>query len=45
LLLRGHDEVAKAALPIEACEMALLRVIHASQLPDPGELARQIVER
>jgi DNA polymerase-3 subunit gamma/tau len=42
LLLRGHDEVARAALPIEACEMALLRVIHASQLPDPGELARQI---
>ncbi|MBB5708876.1 DNA polymerase III subunit gamma/tau [Sphingomonas xinjiangensis] len=42
LLLRGHDEVAKAALPIEACEMALLRVIHASQMPDPGELARQI---
>lgn len=43
LLLRGHDEVAKAALPIEACEMALLRVIHASQLPDPGELAKQIL--
>ncbi|WBY08302.1 DNA polymerase III subunit gamma/tau [Sphingomonas sp. 7/4-4] len=42
LLLRGHDEVAKAALPIEACEMALLRVIHASQLPDPGDLARQL---
>jgi len=42
LLLRGHDEVARAALPIEACEMALLRVIHASQLPDPGELAKQI---
>ncbi len=42
LLLRGHDEVARAALPIEAAEMALLRVVHASQLPDPGELARQI---
>ncbi len=42
LLLRGHDEVARAVLPIEAAEMALLRVIHASQLPDPGELARQI---
>ncbi len=42
LLLRGHDEVARAALPIEAAEMALLRVIHASHLPDPGELARQI---
>jgi DNA polymerase-3 subunit gamma/tau len=42
LLLRGHEEVVRAALPIEAGEMALLRVIHASQLPDPGELARQI---
>ena len=42
LMLRGHDEVARAALPIEAGEMALLRVIHASSLPDPGELARQI---
>ncbi|MDF7776235.1 DNA polymerase III subunit gamma/tau [Sphingomonas sp. AOB5] len=42
LILRGHDEVARAVLPIEAAEMALLRVIHASQLPDPGELARQI---
>jgi len=44
LLLKGHDEVVRAALPIEAAEMALLRVIHASQLPDPGELARQIAE-
>ncbi len=42
LFLRGHDEVAKAALPIEAAEMALLRSIYASTLPDPGELARQI---
>ena len=44
LLLKGHEEVGRAALPIEACEMALLRVVHASQLPDPGELARQIRE-
>ncbi|TPG43095.1 DNA polymerase III subunit gamma/tau [Sphingomonas koreensis] len=42
LMLKGHDEVARAALPIEAGEMALLRVIHASSLPDPGELARRI---
>ena len=42
LFLKGHDEVARAALPIEAAEMALLRAIHASSLPDPGELARQI---
>jgi len=42
LLLKGHDEVVKAADPREAADMALLRVIHASQLPDPGELARQM---
>jgi len=42
LVLRGHDEVARAALPIEAAEMALLRVVHASELPDPGELARRL---
>lgn len=42
LLLKGHDEVARAALPIEAAEMALLRVVHASQLPDPGDLARKL---
>lgn len=42
LFLKGHEEVGRAALPIEAAEMALLRAIHASTLPDPGELARQI---
>ncbi|MDP1026009.1 DNA polymerase III subunit gamma/tau [Sphingomonas sp. KR1UV-12] len=44
LVLKGHDEVAQAALPIEAAEMALLRILHASQLPDPGELARRLAE-
>jgi DNA polymerase-3 subunit gamma/tau len=42
LMLKGYEEVARAALPIEAGEMALLRVVHASSLPDPGELARQL---
>ena len=42
LLLKGHEEVGRAALPIEAAEMALLRVIHASALPDPGELVKQL---
>ena len=42
LLLKGHDEVSRAALPIEACEMALLRIVHASSLPDPGTLAKQL---
>lgn len=42
LLLKGHEEVLRAALPIEACEMALLRIVHASSLPDPGTLAKQL---
>lgn len=44
LLLKGHDEVATAAFPIESCEMALLRVMHAATMPDPGELARLLRE-
>jgi DNA polymerase-3 subunit gamma/tau len=42
LLLKGHAEILTAPSPREAAEMALLRVVHASQLPDPGELARRI---
>ncbi|QUT04114.1 DNA polymerase III subunit gamma/tau [Sphingobium phenoxybenzoativorans] len=42
LLLKGHDEVANAGLPREACEMALLRIVHAASLPDPSDLARMI---
>ncbi len=44
LLLKGHDEVASAAFPIETCEMALLRVMHAATMPDPGEIARLLRE-
>ncbi|MBB3980682.1 DNA polymerase-3 subunit gamma/tau [Sphingobium fontiphilum] len=42
LLLKGHDEVATAIMPIEACEMALLRVVHAASMPDPGDIARML---
>jgi DNA polymerase-3 subunit gamma/tau len=42
LLLKGHDEAARSSLPIEAAEMALLRVVHAAELPDPGELLKRI---
>ncbi|MEC3910944.1 DNA polymerase III subunit gamma/tau [Sphingobium sp. CR2-8] len=44
LLVKGHDEVAGAILPIESCEMALLRVMHAATMPDPGELVRMLRE-
>jgi DNA polymerase-3 subunit gamma/tau len=40
MLLKGHEEIAKAARPAQACQMALLRLVHAASLPDPGELAR-----
>src|SRR5688572_18304511 len=39
LLLKGHDEVRGAPDPLVAAQMALLRVLHASDLPDPGKLA------
>jgi len=42
LLLKGHGEVTTAPMPFEAAEMALLRIVHASTLPDPGELARKL---
>jgi DNA polymerase-3 subunit gamma/tau len=42
LLLKGLAEVHGAAMPLEAAEMALLRVIHASELPDPGALIEQL---
>jgi len=42
LLLKGHDEVAQGHDPAEAADMAILRVIHAGQMPDPAELARLI---
>lgn len=40
LLLKGHEEVRQASLPLECCDMALLRVMHGAAMPDPGELAR-----
>lgn len=42
LLLKGHGEVQAAAHPRDACDMALLRVVHAASMPDPSELARLI---
>jgi DNA polymerase-3 subunit gamma/tau len=44
LLLKGHDEIESAPVPREACEMALLRALYASTLPDPGTLARRMVD-
>ena len=42
LLLKGHDEVRQAPDPLVATQMALLRVLHAADMPDPGKLAKQL---
>ncbi|MBU7579144.1 MAG: DNA polymerase III subunit gamma/tau [Porphyrobacter sp.] len=44
LLLKGHDEVRTGPDPLVSLQMALLRILHASQMPDPGKLARRIEE-
>ena len=40
LLLKGYDEVRGAPDPLVAAQMALLRVLHAAELPDPGSLEK-----
>ncbi len=44
LLLKGYEEVRVAPDPLVAAQMALLRVLHAADLPDPGQLARQLAQ-
>ncbi len=42
LLLRGHEEVRSAPDPLVALQMALLRAMHAADMPDPGTLAKKL---
>lgn len=42
LLLKGHEEVRQAPDPLVSAQMALLRALHACELPDPGKLAKKI---
>ena len=44
LLLRGAEEVKTAPEPLIAAEMALLRCLHAADMPDPGQLAKRLEE-
>jgi DNA polymerase-3 subunit gamma/tau len=44
LLLKGFEEVRTAPDPLVAAQMALLRVMHAADMPDPGQLARRLEE-
>ena len=44
LLLRGAEEVKTAPEPLIAAEMALLRCLHAADMPDPGQLVKRLEE-
>ncbi len=44
LLLKAHDEVKTAPDPLVAAQMALLRCLHAADMPDPGQLAKRLEE-
>ena len=42
LLLKGHEEVRAAPDPLVSAQMALLRVMHAADMPDPGQLSKKL---
>ncbi|MCP5397300.1 MAG: DNA polymerase III subunit gamma/tau [Sphingomonadaceae bacterium] len=44
LLLKGHDETRQAPDPLVAAQMALLRTLHAADMPDPGSLVKKLEE-
>ncbi|HSG34746.1 MAG TPA: DNA polymerase III subunit gamma/tau [Sphingomonadaceae bacterium] len=44
LLLKGHDEVRLAPDPLVTAQMALLRILHAVDMPDPGTVAKRFEE-
>ena len=44
LLLKGHEEVRMAPDPLVSAQMALLRIMHAADMPDPGALAKKLEE-
>lgn len=44
LLLKGYEEVRGAPDPLVAAQMALLRVMHAADMPDPGSLVKKLEE-
>lgn len=45
MLLKGATEVQNAALPQQALEMVMIRLLYAAELPPPGDLVKQIQEQ
>jgi DNA polymerase-3 subunit gamma/tau len=44
LLLKGIGEARVSPSPLQAAEMVLIRLAHASELPTPGDLVRRLTE-
>jgi DNA polymerase III subunit gamma/tau len=44
MLLKGLGETQNAPAPLQAAEMALIRLMHAAEMPPPGELALRLLE-
>jgi len=44
MLLKGLAETSGAPSPLQAAEMVLIRLMHAADMPPPGELARRFLE-
>ncbi|ABC62828.1 DNA polymerase III tau subunit [Erythrobacter litoralis HTCC2594] len=42
LLLKAYEEVKTAPDPLVSAQMGLLRLLHASELPDPGKLVKTL---
>ncbi len=42
MLLKGHAELGLAPNPAAACEMLIIRLTHAAQMPTPAELMQKI---
>ncbi|MBL6775261.1 MAG: DNA polymerase III subunit gamma/tau [Candidatus Puniceispirillum sp.] len=42
LMLKGHGELGQAPNPAAACEMLIIRLAHAAQMPTPGELMQKL---
>jgi DNA polymerase III subunit gamma/tau len=45
MLLKGIAEVAAAGRPLASAEMVLVRIAYASDLPEPEEIVRTLVEK
>lgn len=44
ILLKGLGEISHAPVPMQALEMVLIRLSHASELPSPADLIKKINE-